>query len=136
MNINLLKAADKLLFAVNDIGKLIRDMEGKNSFEDAKVLEILRQITEQMRNAEGEIRHFSKPAKEGRLRELPNGRFEVAGIELRCGYPVEIYSDKYREWFDGRVEHANGHYYFYCSDLEHPILYTGMKARVRIEREC
>lgn len=63
-----------------------------------------------------------------------NGRYVLNGIELTCGYPVELWNNKCHEWEDGRIEHSlkYGGYYFYNYDGEHVVLNDGIKARVRL----
>lgn len=92
-----------------------------------------------------QLKRLSLPAIEGKLQEQENEKFELIrndngksiGYQFSCGSYLEVWNDEEKEWQAGRVEHTtkNGHsgYYFVCSDMENPFLYTGMKARVRKE---
>lgn len=71
--------------------------------------------------------------KEGYLREMPNGRFELLDKKgkqityFTCGSPIQIYYGN--EWIEGRIEaDREGNYYFYGADK--PYLHSGMKARL------
>lgn len=129
MHNNYLKAADKLRFALADLKKII-DETPCYSFEDRKALAALELMAVGIQSGIFDIEHYKQQAMEGILRELPNGRFELGGIELTCGNSMEVYAREEDEWFSGRVEYG-GSYYFYCWDLRNPGLFEGMRARIR-----
>lgn len=130
MDINYIKALNKLKFSVIDIEKMIDDGNAK-SFEDKQICLLFDNLLEDMRLVTHKIEYYCKAPILGVIRELTNGHFEIQGHELTCSSPLEIFSDKYSEWFPGRVEYDDK-YYFYCSDLGNPALYSGMVARIRI----
>ena len=141
MHINYLKAADELKAAMSDIKQLMESASRK-SFEDKIAYRYLEGIVEKMDVAIDRIEHYSRPAKEGTLREMDNEKFELLdknGKHVRsfsCGSPIECFIeyDDEAEWHSGRVEHTtrDGYsgYYFYGADK--PFLYTGMRARIRV----
>lgn len=130
MNINYIKAFNKLKFTMIDMEKMIKNGSEK-SFEDKQICLLFENLLEDVRLLTHKIEYYSKTPISGVIRELPNGHFEIRGHELTCGSSLEIFSERYGEWFPGRVEYDNK-YYFYCSDLGNPALYTGMEARIRI----
>lgn len=127
------------LNALNKISSLKHELERNlekaavSTFEDQKACQSLEHLIEELHECEREIRHYSKPVEEGFIKENKNGRFSLNDYELTCGYSLEVWNEKYQEWNSGRVEHSDskGGYYFYSSDMEHPKLYEGMKARIR-----
>lgn len=102
-----------------------------DSMEDNKVTAELEDLVERLRTAENIIKYFFRPVQEGRLFGLSNGRFEINGNEISCGFPLEVFWEDENCWLSGRVEHNNG-YYFYSYDMGHPMLYAGMKCRIRV----
>ena len=141
MHPNYLKAVYKLKSAMSDIKELMESADRK-TFEDKIAYRYLEELTEKMDIAADRIEHYSRPAKEGTLREMDNEKFELLdknGKHVRsfsCGSPIECFIeyDGEAEWYGGRVEHTtrDGYsgYYFYGGDK--PFLYTGMRARVRV----
>lgn len=113
-----------------DIEKLI-NIDKIKTLEDKQVCCLFESILEDMKCITLKIEYYSKDPVTGVLYELPNGHFEIQGHELTCGSFLEVFSKEYGEWFTGRVEY-NDKYYFYCSDLDNPALYTGMEARIRL----
>lgn len=147
MNINYLKALDKLNFTKSDIEKLWEEAQKPNekSFENGQAYCIIENIMESLDMAVYKLKRLSLPVKQGRLVEdTSRGKFDLiqdngrdlGGWLFSCGDYLEVLGDD-GEWYSGRVEHTsrNGQtgYYFYNSELDHPFLYTGMKARVRRE---
>lgn len=151
MNTSFLKALDKLTYAKADIEQLWEEgqkqirREGKY-FEDRQAYYILQNAIENLDTAIYKLKRYTWPAIEGKLREdKERNKFELIredngkglGWFLSCGDYLEVYDEENRDWFPGRVEHTTRDgitgYYFYCSDLENPFLYTGMKARIRKE---
>jgi hypothetical protein len=136
MDKNYLKIIDKAKFAAADIGKLL-DYALAKTFEDKQMRIIFERLLENLQSAADSAERFTKPVMEGRLEETDMGKFEFisnAGkgvARLSCGSPLEVYSEEEGEWFCGSVEYKNGHYCFCSSDLGHPALYAGMKARIR-----
>lgn len=147
MNSSYLKALDKLTFAKSDIERLWEEgqKEGK-SFEDKRAYYILENIIESLDTAVYKLKRYSWPAIEGKLLEdKEREKFELIredngksiGYMFSCADYLEVYDQDTGEWYAGRVEHTTRDgrtgYYFYCSDLDNPFLYTGMRARVRKE---
>jgi hypothetical protein len=130
MNSNYIKAFNKLKFMMIDIEKLINNDKIK-SFEDKQICLLFESVLEDMKFVTHKIEYYSKTPISGVLCELPNGHFGIQGHELTCGSPLEVFSKEYSKWFPGRVEYDDK-YYFYCSDLDNPTLYTGMEARIRL----
>lgn len=124
----------------NTLDSLSTDGE---TMEEAKIQQALYNASEALDKAKNAIEYFSKEAKEGKLRLLENDRFALfnrSGKELReftCGCSIEVYlkadKEKYIQagWYAGRVEYDNTRdgYYFYGANK--PMLYEGMKARIR-----
>jgi len=86
------------------------------------------------------IEYYSNPSKEGYLIENSDGVFEIEYIDggnnypLNCGNDIEIFINV-DGWKSGRVEstHRNNiGYYFYNEKSENHALYSGMKARLRV----
>lgn len=147
MNINYLKALDKLTFAKTDIENLWLEgqKEGK-SFEDRQAYYILENIIDSIDSAAYKLKRFSLPAIEGKLLEdTDREKFELIrqdngsglGWFFSCGDYLEVYDQDTGEWYTGRVEHTTRDgitgYYFCNAYLGNPFLYTGMRARVRKE---
>lgn len=126
----------KLKYIIKEIENII-EYTPAMSFEDNIAYSAVNRIIDSINNTAETIEHFAKPAISGFLHEMENERFELlnnSGIcvaYFSCGSPIEVYSEKHKYWFNGRVEHKAGQYYFYCRDLGNPNLYTGMLARVR-----
>lgn len=115
------------------------------TMEETEIRYALNHAAEKLNDAKIAIEHFSKPAKEGHLRENSSGKFEIdfkkgdSSYPLSCGNDLEVYLEEDPEknieagWYAGRVEHTtmNGQtgYYFYGPGK--PFLYSGMKARQR-----
>lgn len=130
MNINYIKALNKIKFTMTDIEKIINS-DNVKSFEEKQICLLFENLIEDLKLVTHKIEYFSKTPISGVIRELPNGHFEIRGFELTCGSPLEIFSEKNDEWFTGRVEYDDK-YYFCCGDLDNPALYTGMVVRIRI----
>jgi hypothetical protein len=113
------------------------------TMEESKIRNAIYKASEKLNDAKKAIIHFSKPTKEGYLRESLSGKFEIKykdgsnSYPLSCGSSLEIYlkndrPDVEREegWYSGRVEYSDG-YYFYSSG--NPKIYSGMIARQRMD---
>lgn len=114
----------------------IYDNAKTGTFEDNKGCKAMEEFISNIEDFINTVEHYSKDTKEGYLELNCNGRYELKGIELTCGYPVEIYNVKYNEWNDGRIEHSDeyGDYYFYNYDDKHMSLSDEFKARIRYSR--
>ncbi len=107
------------------------------TFEDEMICRKLEGLVEKMDDVVYAIEHYSKPTREGTLRNREDGKFDLiddGGKSIdyfSCGSSIEceLEYDGELEWFAGRVEYRDGGYYFYGADK--PYLYTGMKARIR-----
>lgn len=104
--------------------------------ENSEVSNSLDKLLQELEDVKNTIEYFSGHTKEGYLIENSNGKYEVEfadgnrSYDLSCGSAVEINVNG--EWFAGRVEHKTDKgYYFYNSEVEHPVLHQGMKARLR-----
>lgn len=145
MNSNYLKALDKLNFAKSDIEKLIEEgHKAGNSFEDKQAYRILEAIIEKIDDAAYRLKRFSLPCIEGKLLEdKDREKFELIrkdngnglGWFFSCGDYLEVFDKETGEWYPGRVEHTTKDgvtgYYFCCSYMDDPFLYTGMVCRIR-----
>ncbi|AKA71948.1 DUF5348 domain-containing protein [Clostridium scatologenes] len=133
MNDNYMKALNVAEEALNRIN-IIYEKSKIASFEDIKGCKATEKVIEDLEDFIKTMEHYSKKTKEGYLELNSNGRYELKGIELTCGYPVELWNDKSHSWNDGRIGHSEeyGGYYFYNYDEEHAMLSDGIKARVRI----
>ena len=111
------------------------------TMEESEIRYAIYKASEKINDAKRTIIQFSKPTKEGYLRENSSGKFEIkykdgdTSYPLSCGNSLEVYlkndrQDVEREegWYSGRVEYSDG-YYFYGPG--NPNLYSGMKARQR-----
>lgn len=114
----------------------------RETMEEGEIRYTIYKAAEKLNDAKRTIIHFSKPTKEGYLRENSSGKFEIkykdgdTSYPLSCGNSLEVYlkndrRDVEREegWYSGRVEYSDG-YYFYGPG--NPNLYNGMKARQRV----
>lgn len=129
MTESLANKLDKLTYLVNCMQNELNAAQNI-SFEEQQIKLLLEYLMEQSSDTLGQIEYFQKPSKTSYLRELANKRFSIANRELTCGSSLELYSPTDKKWHVGRVEYHNT-YYFYCSELGHPILYPGMLARFR-----
>lgn len=149
MDTNYLKILDKVDFAFSDIESLFNKVQlEKKSFENRQAYYIVENLLEYLDRAKDRLKRISFPAIEGWLQEQDNNKFELIRIEtdrsigyqFSCGSYLEVWNDEEKQWEAGRVEHTtkygNTGYYFVCSDMDNPFLYTGMKARVRREHSC
>jgi hypothetical protein len=145
MNINYFKCLDKLNNAKSDIENLWEQAQLSNtkSFEDKQAYHLIENILESLDTAYYKLHRLSLPTIEGKLKEdTQTGKFELIenetgkgmGWQFSCGSYLEVFGDD-GEWYPGRVEHTtrDGYkgYYFYNCELEHPFLYTGLRARTR-----
>lgn len=144
MDINYLKALDKLSFSKAEIERLWEEAQKQGkSFEDKQAYNILENIIGEMEAAVDRLKRYSLPTIEGKLREMDNGKFELLDDSgkyityFSCGSMIECYCyDEYEEenrWFSGRVEYKseNDQRGYYFSGADRPFLYTGMRARIR-----
>lgn len=143
MNESYLKVLNELSLTKSHIERLWEQGEAK-SFEDRQAYCIIENIIESLDEATYKLKRYSMPSVEGRLEEdSSREKFELIkedgkglGWFFSCGDYIEVLGDD-GEWYPGRVEHTTRDgvkgYYFYNHDLDHPFLYTGMKARVRKE---
>ena len=130
------KSKEKLENFIYGMKKMVEQAPSK-TFEDEMICRKLEGLVEKMDDVVYAIEHYSKPAREGTLRKIENGKFDLidAGGKsiayFSCGSSIEceLEYDGELEWFAGRVEYRDGGYYFYGADK--PYLYNGMKARVR-----
>lgn len=90
MNINYLKALNKLTVSVIDIEKSINNTNIE-SFEDKQACRLFENVLEDMKLVTLKIKYYSKTPIIGVLHELPNGRFDIKGHELTCGSSLEVF---------------------------------------------
>lgn len=139
MHINYLIARENISSLKKELEKLI-DSAPSNTFEDRKGSLALENAIKSLDSCTKSIDRFSAPTIEGKLKEYANTqKFELikndgqgVGWLFGCSSLLEVYSDKYEDWFAGSVENNGNSYYFKSISLENPMLYTGMKARIRI----
>jgi hypothetical protein len=134
-----LRFKNKLSAFVSEAKSIVENDSPKN-FEDRQAYRIINQIYDDADLLLDKLEYLSKPAIEGKLREMDNEKFELISNSksiayFSCGSRIEIFDPEENEWHLGRVEHRrddNGNgYYFFCSSMGHPFLYTGMRARIR-----
>lgn len=140
MNESFSRFQSKLSSLISEAKKII-DNETPKGFENKRAYRQIENLKDEMESALYELEYISRPAIEGKLREMDNEKFEFIDKNgkyvtyFSCGSRIEVYDPDEDEWHIGRVEHKreNGTsgYYFYCSYLGHPFLYTGMRARIR-----
>lgn len=115
-------------------------IKANKSYEDKKSLIIIQKLFSDIETAADTIESYSRPIKEGYLIENPDGQFEIECVNgggsypLCCGMEIEILISV-DGWIAGRVEYTIMHnkgYYFHNEELKHPILYSGMKTRIRV----
>lgn len=131
---------NKLSLLVSEAQQII-DVECPKSFEGKQSYRIVEDLQDELETALYELDYISKPAIEGKLHEMDNGKFELIddnskyGAYFSCGSRIEIYDPETGKWHIGRVEHKMENdrqgYYFRCGDMDNPYLYTGMTARIR-----
>lgn len=134
------RALDIIWKAKVDLKK-IYDNAAAKTFEDKKAYKAIERLVESLENTEETIEHYNKPAKDGTLMEDVRGKFYIefsdgsSSYPFSCGSSIEVYlkddpeEDIDQGWYSGRVEHNGEGYYFYGANK--PMLYTGMRARVR-----
>lgn len=130
MNSNYIKILDKLSFTILDFKKSI-DSTPQKINEDRKIHILLDDLLDKLDDATNLIKYFNQTAITGILKELPNGRYGIDNYEITCNTPLEVYSYEYDDWFLGRIEYSN-RYYFCCDELDNPLLFSGMKVKIRI----
>lgn len=89
-------------------------------------------ILSKLDEVSGTLNYLKQPiAHEGTLHLQKNGRYEVDGVELTCGSPLEILvqdeGDDYPAWVASRIEANNGYYFVARRNL--PL--EGKRARIR-----
>ncbi len=81
--------------------------------------------------------HFTRSERsenEGYLVRRDDGGFELCGKTLNCGDYLELWNDELGQYEAGTVEHNGKDYYFCNSDMEDPVLQSGIKARSRVDK--
>ena len=120
------------------LGKALEQLPDDESgtMEENEIYNALYWAHEKLIDAKRDIKYFSNPnTKEGYLHMNRSERFELYGVEFRCGSPIEVYLIEEPKnnikggWHAGRVEARNGEYYFFGAN--NPSLYDGMRVRVR-----
>lgn len=91
-----------------------------------ELLKVRRELVE-LKGEEVEEKELKEVIGEGVLVKQPNDRYEVDGIELSSGYPIEVLHNG--KWISSRIEHTNGDYYIYDLGSEQRI--EGLTVRVR-----
>ena len=60
-----------------------------------------------------------KPVRaEGYLQRNSNGRFELDGIELTSGSPIDAWDEEYEEWITTRIEHHEDYYIYHLREQD------------------
>lgn len=95
----------------------------------------LRRLLSHMDDIHGTLKYLQRPiAHEGILHMNQNGRYEVDGVELTCGSPLEVLvhdeGSDYPEWVASRIE--ADHEYYFVARRNLPL--EGKRAKIR-ERE-
>ena len=98
MHKNYIESAEKLKYVSHNILNLIVNAD-KDAFEDKNAYRLLENIHISIQSTIKDVGYYSRLTKEGYLSEIPNGRYELDGIELTSGMPLEIYSEGFEEWY-------------------------------------
>lgn len=78
-----------------------------------------RTITDKLGDIKSIIEWVNKPVRaEGYLQKNGNGRYELSGIELTSGYPIDAWDQNYQEWVTTRIEHSGDYYIYHLKDQE------------------
>ncbi|MEH6908813.1 DUF5348 domain-containing protein [Neobacillus drentensis] len=89
-----------------------------------------KQIISKLDNINALIKWIDKPVKfEGRLIKNKNDRYEVEGIELSSGHPLDFFNEEENMWVGSRVEHNGDNYYIYDYGREKEI--EGILVRIK-----
>lgn len=122
-----------------NLEKIITETNEK-SFENERACNAIENLFSEFETVVHTIDYYSKPIKEGYLIKKSNGVFALEYINggssypLNCGDDIEIFINV-EGWIAGRVESNLRNrvgYYFYNEEPEKHALYSGMKARVRV----
>mgnify|MGYP001561439854 FL=1 len=139
MDINYLEAIEIIQSTRANLEKLMIEANEK-SFENERAYISIENLLSEFETVMDTIDYYSKPSKEGHLIKNPDGIFEIEYINggsnypLHCGNDIEIFINV-DGWKAGRVESSsrnNVGYYFYNEEPENHALYSGMKARLRV----
>ena len=132
---------NKLNSILEEARELIEKTGTSVGFENKNAYRIMDRILNNLSSYVYELECLSRPATEGKLHEMYNGKFELIDntgksiANFSCGGRIEIYDPEEKEWHSGRIEHKriNGTegYYFYCNSMDNPFLSSGMRARIR-----
>ncbi|MBN9636897.1 MAG: DUF5348 domain-containing protein, partial [Achromobacter sp.] len=114
---------------LNEISRLVEKLDDTldrlpcfedETMEENEIRSAIYRAAEKLNDAKNAIEHFTKPVKEGTLRENDMGKFEIDYINggssypLSCGSSLEVYLQEDTEKFieegshPGRVEATNG----------------------------
>lgn len=135
-----LRFQSKLAAVVAEARGIVETGSSKG-FENRLAYRTINKLYEEADLLLDKLEYLSKSAIEGKLYEMDNEKFELITSEgksithFSCGSRIEVFDPEENEWHLGRVEHkregTNQGYYFCCSSMGNPFLYTGMKARIR-----
>jgi hypothetical protein len=111
----------------------------KEDFENKKSYSCIENFISEIERITDTIDYYSRPIKEGYLIKNSSGQFEIECINKGGNYPL-LHGDNIEiiisseGWKTGRVGSTinNKGYYFYNEELKDSELYSGMKARIRV----
>lgn len=101
-----------------------------HSVEERSEMALLYSSISHLSEGAGRLEKLGKPVKaQGHLQKQPNGRYELDGIELSSGYPVEVYDEEDELFWSTRLEHNGEDYYLVALGRTTPI--EGRLCRLR-----
>lgn len=76
-------------------------------------------ITDKLGDIKYMLELINKPIRaKGYLQKNSNGRYELDGIELTSGSPIEAWDQEYEEWIATRIEHREDYYIYHLKDQD------------------
>lgn len=78
-----------------------------------------RSITDKLGDIKSMIEWLDKPIRaKGYLHKNSNGRYEIDGIELTSGHPLEAWDNRFEEWIRTRIEHHTDYYIYHLKSQD------------------
>ncbi|BCC56684.1 DUF5348 domain-containing protein [Bacillus cereus] len=132
----LLDLAKELAPKLQKFSELYEDVERVTSpseltMEERYQLNVLLRVGEKLDDASYGLNNMVKPVQtSGTLeKNYETGRYEVNGISLSSGYPVEYLSELDKCYIPSRIEHNGDDYYIVALGREEDI--DGVRVRIK-----
>lgn len=132
----LVKLAEELAPQLRKFSELYEDVErvthlSELTMEERYQLNVLLRLGEKLDDASYGLSNMLKPVQvSGTLeKNYETGRYEVGGISLSSGYPVEYLSEEEKCYLPSRVEHNGDDYYIVGLGREESI--DGVRVRIK-----